>query len=259
MNTGVKVLLGAVGGALVGGGITYFVTKRYYETILNNEIADVKDYYAERYSEKEETDEEVCKATQVEQEDRGSFSIKEEVKEDGKKSFTVSYAGYSSTDSNRSRDSKVEQEEEKVKVLTEEEWEEYDGEADLFKYVYYYTGDNNLVDEENYHKVFRDKDILQWCAKFDWNKIYNEAHEAYDELYLLTAPGVGADDGCLIRVIGVAECGYFETELPYIEDNIWADTGEDCNFGWEESAGIRGEEGTGMWDPEDDGLSDGCF
>lgn len=252
MNTTAKVVLGSIAGALLGAGAGYIVTRKVYEKRCQEQVDEIKEYYKEKYEGKKEDD-------IYEQET--DKEVNKESKEEQSKETIITSTGdddrplnnYSKCSSRGSNYIKPKQEDKNVaavREITEQEFEDYDGDADIYRYCWWYDGDSWLVDCNAYQKVFRqDEDILKFFANYNWQ--WNDVTEMYDAVYIQLAPGVsGLDDGALCRVC-YADCGYFETDDPYELDNIWVDTCEDCEFGKAAAADIRGDLGSGCYDPED--------
>lgn len=256
MNTTAKVVLASIAGTLIGAGAGYFVTRKVYEKRCQEQVDEIKEYYKEKY---EGTKEEVKENDIYEQ--STDEEVNKESKEEQSKETIVTSAGdddrplnnYSKCSSVRGNYIKPKQEDKNVaavREITKEEFDDYEGDADIYRYCWWYEGDSWLIDEGSYQHVFRqDKDLLKFFANYDWQ--WNEVNELYDPVYIQLAPGVsGLDDGalCIVRFV---DCGYFETDDPFELDNIWVDTGEDCEFGKAAVADIRGDLGSGCYDPDD--------
>ncbi len=256
MNTTVKVVLASIAGTLIGAGAGYFVTRKVYEKRCQEQVDEIKEYYKEKY---EGTKEEV-KEDDIYEQSTDEEVNKESEKKQSKETIVTSAGdddrplnNYSKCSSVRSNYIKPKQEDKNVAAvgeITKEEFDDYDGDADIYRHCWWYEGDSWLVNNDNYQKVFRqDKEILKFFANYNWE--WDEGREEYSEVYIQLAPGVsGLDDGALCRV-NWADCGYFETDDPYELDNIWVDTCEDCEFGKAAVADIRGDLGSGCYDPDD--------
>lgn len=251
MNATVKVVLGSVAGALLGACGGYIVTRKVYEKRCQEQVDEIKEYYKEKYEGKKEDD--------IHEQETDKEVNKESEKKQSKETIVTSTGdddrplnNYSKCSSRGSNYIKAKQEDKNVAVkkITKEEFDDYEGDADIYRYCWWYEGDQWLIDEGSYQHVFRqDKDLLKFFANHDWE--WDEVNESYEPVYIQLAPGVsGLDDGalCIVRFV---DCGYFETDDPFELDNIWVDTGEDCEFGKAAVADIRGDLGSGCYDPDD--------
>lgn len=255
MNSTVKVVLGSVAGALLGACGGYIVTRKVYEKRCQEQVDEIKEYYKEKYEGKKD----IAKEDDIYEQSTDEEVNKESEKKQSKETIVTSTGdddrplnNYSKCSSRNSNYIKAKQEDKNVAVkeITKEEFDDYEGDADIYRYCWWYEGDSWLIDEGSYQHVFRqDKDLLKFFANHDWE--WNEVNESYEPVYIQLAPGVsGLDDGalCIVRFV---ECGYFETDDPFELDNIWVDTGEDCEFGKAAVADIRGDLGSGCYDPDD--------
>lgn len=253
MNTTAKVVLASIAGTLIGAGAGYIVTRKVYEKRCQEQVDEIKEYYKEKYEGKKEDD--------IYEQSTDKEVNKESKEEQSKETIVTSTSdddrplnNYSKCSSRGSNYIKPKQEDKNVAVkeLTEEEFEDYEGDADIYRHCWWYDGDGWLVDEESYQKVFRpSKEVKEFFDNYDWKLGPNG--ESYDDnfCYILLAPGIcGFDDGAICRVT-YTDIAYFETDEPFELDNIWADTCEDCEFGKAAVADIRGDLGSGCYDPDD--------
>lgn len=250
-------IVSGVSGIGIGSALGYIITKKTIEKkyfIESQEsINNMREFYKEKYSnnQKDGEDDEEIKEKQKEE-----LKVEEHIDEDGGKVFTVTDSSSSdplaySNVSKKNKSKKKKSVKNYISIITEEEWKNYEGNADVYKNVYYYEGDEMVVDDQDtLMVVFRDNHIKKFLAEINWEDYWDQEFEEYGKLYILTEPGIGSEDGCLMRV-GFTAIAYMETDAPYAEDNIWSDTREDCNFSYEEAGDIRGDLGSGNYEPED--------
>ena len=256
MNTTAKVVLGSVAGALLGAGAGYIVTRKVYEKRCQEQVDEIKEYYKEKYEApknsvkeddiyEQETDKEVNKESEKKQSEEAIVTSTD----DDDRPLN-NYSKCSSRDRGYIKAKQEDKNVAPVREITKEEFDDYDGDADIYRYCWWYEGDSWLVDEGNYQKVFRqDKDILKFFSDYGWG--WDDENDTFEPVYIQLAPGVsGLDDGALC-IVRLTDCGYFETDDPYELDNIWVDTCEDCEFGKAAVADIRGDLGSGCYDPDD--------
>lgn len=229
MNTGTKVLLGFLGGAIagsaVGGWVMYCATKKVIEERCEMDIQEVRDYYLEKY---EGVKKEECNNEEEKKEERKE---EQEQENDIASSGQLHYRSYSGSgrEAIAEEDCASPRKKELVHIISEEEYQEYDGLADRYHKLWWYANSDfaPLVDESyDEARIFRDSKDITKPLSID---MFDELEDGqFSDIYILTEPGVGGDDGIVARIT-LCELDFFETDIPY--DSVWADDFTQTHYG----------------------------
>lgn len=237
-NTLKGAIIFLLGGA-VGAGTGYFVGKVIAEKKAEIDIAEIKEYYkaAEKASERV-ADLKKGDSNEDSKEGKEEIGSVDDKGEDPKHvivrstigsvdnfdAHAVDYTKYSEPKKKGGRKKKK-----PVAVeISPTEWDEYDGNATVYRDLHWYPNADGrgplLVDQsEDPVQIFIDSEKILNCFSKEDMKRFNK-----DEIYILTDPGVGGEDGILARVAIEYEDFFRETDLAW--NSCWVESGEDTGF-----------------------------